>query len=59
MWRAAIEEMLEPSSDDRKEAKEYNKYAVGLCKKAILVGHIPREISSYLLISSIKIQGTK
>ena len=46
MWDAAIAEMLEAASDDREEPKEYDKYTVGLCKKDILVGHIPIEISS-------------
>ena len=46
MWDAAIGEILETASDDREEAKEYGKYAVGLYKKDILVGHIPIEISS-------------
>ena len=43
---AAIGEMLEAACDDREEAKEYDKYAVGLFKKPILGGHIPTEISS-------------
>ena len=38
--------MLETASDDREEAKEYNKYAVGLYKRDLLIGHIPIEISS-------------
>ena len=46
MRDAAIGEILETASDDREEAKEYGKYAVGLYKKDILVGHIPIEISS-------------
>ena len=46
VWDAAIGEMLEAASDDREEAKEYDKNAVGLYKKDILVGHIPIEISS-------------
>ena len=43
---ATIGEMLEAASDDREEAKEYDKYPVGLYKKDILSGHIPIEISS-------------
>ena len=43
---AAIGEMLEATSDDREEAKEYDKYPVGLYKKDILSGHMPIEISS-------------
>ena len=43
---AAIGEMLEAACDDWEEAKEHDKYAVGLFKKAILGGHIPTEISS-------------
>ena len=46
VWDATIGEMLEAASDDREEAKEYNKYAVGLCKRDLLVEHIPIEISS-------------
>ena len=46
MCDAAIAELLEAASDDWEEAKEYDKYSVGLCKKDILVGHIPTEISS-------------
>ena len=46
VWDAAIGEMLEAASDDREAAKEYDKYAVGLYKKDILVGYIPIEISS-------------
>ena len=38
--------MPEAASDDREEAKEYDKCAVGLYKKDILVGHIQIEISS-------------
>lgn len=30
----------------RKEAKDYDKYAVGVYKENLLVGHIPIEISS-------------
>ena len=46
VWDATIGEMLEAASDDREEAKEYDKYAVGLYKRDLLVGHIPIEISS-------------
>ena len=42
----AIREMLEAALDDREETKEYDKYAVGLYKKDILVRHMPIEISS-------------
>ena len=45
---AAIGEMLEAASDDLEEAKEYDKYAAGLDKKDILVGHIPEEILSFV-----------
>ena len=41
LWDATIGEMLKVASDDREEAKEDDKYAVGLSKKDILVGHIP------------------
>ena len=46
VWDATIGEMLEAASDKREEAREYDKYAVGLYKKDLLVGHIPIEISS-------------
>ena len=46
VWDAAIGEMLEAATNDREEAKKYDKYAVGPYKKDILVGHIPIEISS-------------
>ena len=46
VWDATIGEMLEAASDDQEEAKEYDKYAVGLYKRDLLVGHIPIEISS-------------
>ena len=46
VWDATIGEMLEAASDDREEGKEYDKYAVVLCKRDLLVGHIPIEISS-------------
>ena len=44
VWDATIGEMLEAASDDREEAREYDKYAVGLYKKHLLVGHIPIEV---------------
>ena len=34
-WDAAIGEILEAALDDREEAKEYDKYSVGLYKKNI------------------------
>ena len=46
IWDATIGEMLEAASDDPEKAKEYDKYAVGLYKRDLLVGHIPIEISS-------------
>ena len=46
VWDATIGETLEAALDDREEAKEYDKYAVGLYKKDLHVGHIPIEISS-------------
>ena len=46
VWDAAIGDTLEAASDDREEAKEYDKYSVGFYKKDLLVGHIPMEISS-------------
>ena len=48
VWDAAIGEMLEAASDDRQEAKEYDKHAVGVYNKDILVGHIPIEISMFM-----------
>ena len=55
---AAIGEMLEAACDDREEAKEHDKYAVGLFKKAILGGIYQQKFQVYVSISSIKIQGT-
>ena len=46
VWDAAIREMLKAASDEQEEAKEYDKYTVGLYKKHILVEDIPTEISS-------------
>ena len=46
-WDAAIGKMLEAASNDREKAKEFDKHAVGLYKKEILVGHIPIEMSSF------------
>jgi len=46
VWDAAIGDTLEAASDDREEAKEYDKYSVGFYKKDLLVGHIPIENSS-------------
>ena len=46
VWDVAIGGMLEAASYDLEEAEEYDKYAVGLYKKDILVGHIAIEISS-------------
>ena len=46
VWVAVIGEVLETAPDGREEAKDYDKYAVGVYKKDILVGHIPVEISS-------------
>ena len=37
VWDATIGEMPKPASDDREEAKECDKYAVGLCKRDLLV----------------------
>ena len=49
-WNAAncsaIGEVLEAAADKREEAKDYDKYSVGVYKKNILVGHLPVEISS-------------
>ena len=45
VWDAVIGEMLEAALDDQEEAKEYDKYPVGLYKKHIFVGHLPIKIS--------------
>ena len=42
----AIGEIIKAASDDRVEAKEYDKYAVGLYKNDILFGHVLIKISS-------------
>ena len=46
VWDVVIGEMLEAASYDREEAKQHNKYAVGLYKKDIFVGYIPIKIST-------------
>ena len=46
VWDAVKGEVLDTASDEREEAKEYDKHAVGFYKNDILVGHIPIEISS-------------
>ena len=56
VWDATIGEMLEAASDDREEAKEYDKYAVGLYKRDLIIG---QKFQVYVSILSIKIQGTK
>ena len=57
VWDAAIREMLEAVSDDREEAKEYDKYAARLYKKDCWT-YTNRNFK-FVSISSIKIQGTK
>ena len=46
VWRATKGEVLEAAPDIRNEAKDYDKYAVGVYKEKLLIGHIPIEISS-------------
>ena len=41
VWRATEGKVLEAAPDMRKEAKDYDKYAVGVYKENFLVGHIP------------------
>ena len=45
VWRATEGKVMEAAPDMRKEAKDYNKY-VGVCKKNLLVGHIPTAFSN-------------
>ena len=50
VWSAAVGEKLFAAPDPRDEAREYDKFAVGLYKEEndqkLLVGHVPIEISS-------------
>ena len=46
VWLAAEGEVLEVAPVITKEAKDYDKYAVGVYKENLLVDHAPREISS-------------
>ena len=41
VWHPTEGEVLESAPDMTKEPKVYNKYAVGVCKENLLVGHIP------------------
>ena len=45
-WRATEGGVLEATAYVRKEAKDYDKYAVSVYKENLLVVHIPTEISS-------------
>ena len=54
-----IGEMLEPASYDREEAKECDKYIVGLYRIYPRWTYTNRNFKVYASISSIKIQGTK
>ena len=50
VWSAAVGEKLFAAPDPREEAREYDKFAVGLYKEEndqnLLVSHVPIEISS-------------
>ena len=46
VWDATIGKNARGCFGYREEAKEYDKYAVGLYKRDLFVGHIPIEISS-------------
>ena len=43
-WKSGV--LLETAPDMRKEAKDYDKYTVGVYKENLLVGHTPMEIST-------------
>ena len=46
VWRATKGKVLEAAPDMRKEAKDYDKYAVGVYNENFLVGHIPIAFSN-------------
>ena len=53
VWSPYVGETLVAHPDDREEAREYDKYAIGIYKKNMdcseeLVGHAPVELSSLL-----------
>ena len=56
VWSAAVGKKLFAASGPREEAREYDKFAVGLYKEEndqkLLVGHVPIEISSLCVITS-------
>ena len=46
VWSATVAETLNTKPDNREKAKDYDKFANGICKGDLLVGHVPTEISS-------------
>ena len=54
-----LEKCSNDREDDREEAKEYDKYAFGLYKRDLLIGHIPIEISSLCFHFINQDQGNK
>ena len=46
VWRATKGKVLEAAPDMRKEAKDHDKYAVGVYNENFLVGHIPIAFSN-------------
>ena len=55
VWNAAVGEKLFAAPDPREEAREYDKFSVGLYKEEndqkLLVGLIPTEISNLPVLS--------
>ena len=46
VWSSTVGEVLDTKQGNREEAKDYNKFAIGVYKGDLLVGHVPIEISS-------------
>ena len=45
VWSYAVGETLNNKPDNKGEAKDYDKFAIGVYKGDLLVGHVPIEIS--------------
>ena len=45
IWTPVKDETVLCMEDEREEAKSFDKYAVGIFKDNVLVGHVPIEIS--------------
>ena len=57
MWTPQIGETLYCKNDNRQEALQFDKHAVGVFKDDVLVGHVPIEVSriiSYFLQTTLR-----